>query len=82
MYLSNSTELTDQEALAIIEKEIKKLTTQDLILIGTGDYRPLREVVKNSVKQICVKGATKQATNYLPYIAVGGSLLLLFLLLK
>lgn len=81
MYLSN--EMTDAEALKIVEGELRKLSTADMIKVAAGDLTPLSQTIKNSVRQICVEGAKKEAVNYIPYIAGGAAgLLLLYLILK
>lgn len=81
MYLSE--EMTDAEALKIVETELRKLSTADLIKVAAGDYTPLSQTIKNSVRQICTEGAKKEAMNYVPYIAGGAAgLLLLWLILK
>lgn len=74
-----SDELTDAEALAIIQEELKKIPIATLAQVAiSGDYTPLQAAMKESVKRICVKGAIKQANNV--YVWVGGAIAALLLL--
>lgn len=66
-----SDDLSDAEALAIVEEEIRKIDTITLASeLANGKFTSVNLAVKNAVKRICVKGAIKQANNV--YIWVGG----------
>lgn len=84
MYLSE--EMTDAEALKIVETELYKIPKEQLVIMAAGGFKdlsPLTNAIKNSVRQICIEGAKKEAMNYVPYIAGGAAgLLLLWLILK
>lgn len=76
-------DLTDAEVIAIVEKELKNVSATDLAKVALGDYSPLTDVVRNSVKQICVKGTVKQVSSYVPYIlAVAVGLVILYFIVK
>jgi len=79
MNLNDNNEITDVEAMAIIEKELKSIPATELskvILSGFSDLSPIQTAIKNSIKQICVKGIQKEATNYIPYV-VGITILII-----
>jgi len=79
-----SDDLSDAEAIEIVKAELNKIDKSTLAgELASGNYNSLNLAIKNSVKQICVKGAIKQANNVYVWVGVAvAGLLIGYLIFK
>lgn len=82
MYLKD--ELTNDEVIAIVKDEISKISTVELVkAAATLDTKLIEDVVRNSVRRVCIEGGKKEVFSWIPIIiAIAGTLLLSYFIFK